>query len=108
MAKDWAGWVERGKLMVVRQFWSSTFMFLYAGSFGLAVHEFGFGRLIAAAIMMALAPMFFVLHMLISPRRLKRMRLQAGLCVECGYDLRATPERCPECGLEMPERVGSA
>ena len=38
----------------------------------------------------------FVVH-----RRAVR-RARAGRCARCGYDLRATPERCSECGL-VPE-----
>ena len=50
----------------------------------------------AVTLPLAFAPAIWLVRF----RRSRRMRwlARAGFCRMCGYDLRATPGRCPECG----------
>jgi hypothetical protein len=57
------------------------------------------GPILMGILILALA--IPVAQLTIRDARSRRWR-NAGLCPGCGYDIRATPERCPECGLDFP------
>ena len=47
------------------------------------------------------APCYCVWLIVLEGRLSKTHRELMGRCPTCGYDLRASPERCPECGTEV-------
>ena len=53
--------------------------FLFGGSYAVGIH-----------LLVGLA---------FGPRNRRHKESRRGLCRNCGYDLRASKERCPECGL---------
>jgi rubrerythrin len=51
-------------------------------------------------IAFSLLPMFWLLDKVFGGHR---HRTGWQRCIHCGYDLRHTPDRCPECGM-VPEK----
>jgi hypothetical protein len=79
--------------------WETSDSRFHRGGFGYATSEDGHIRFVmiplaAMVLATALIPAVFAV------RRWRRGRnCAAGRCLACGYDLRATPDRCPECGV---------
>lgn len=58
-----------------------------------------FGVFIAPALAITLTTTYFGAD---SRIRRRGMLIRKRLCIECGYDLRASDEICPECGKPVP------
>src|SRR5438105_317873 len=58
----------------------------------------------AMAVIFVWAPIATVYNGVMFAKEIKRMRRRReGRCVTCGYDLRASRDRCPECGRSIDD-----
>ena len=66
----------------------------------------GYGFILILPLWMPAIVCMSALLWLYLPIHRCRKRKKLGLCVKCGYDLRASKDRCPECGacFENPKR----
>ena len=57
-----------------------------------------FGRWYTAPAWIPMLGLLAIPVALVSATAIARLRRPSGHCLDCGYDLRATPGQCPECG----------
>ena len=83
------------------QTWVWLVVYVTAQMLTLTVGRWYLGRLGSTVAYFASVPVLAVLFIPIWKRYAIRYVREAvgGYCVKCGYDLRATPARCPECGV---------
>lgn len=85
----------------------------FSGSWGHQVTKMG-----SASYVWVGLPYWFVCLLtapwpVLGVRRIRRrwrqlLRIEQGLCGQCGYDLRGSRDRCPECGAAVAGRLRSA
>ena len=64
-------------------------------------HRGGYGFILILPLWMPAIVCMSALLCVYLPLHRRRKRKKLGLCLKCGYDLRGSTDRCPECGEEF-------
>lgn len=103
---DRSGWIEIHQPFLTQGYVTSfTFTAKNEGSDakGVIKHDWEMTLPYWSIAMFVLVPGIAALFMHLRQKRLVIIRRMHGLCLACGYDLRSSVDRCPECGCPITE-----
>jgi hypothetical protein len=101
LVRNPSAWFHDVHLLGFRMFYGDEFIYANQTGFRDGDYRYGAGMPVIMAVSLLL-----VFSMILFGKARRSTDLPDGLCPTCGYDQRATPDRCPECG-NVPIKMAS-